>query len=60
MAYMQWVNSTLGRLRHLIRPSDLEALLLTRRYWALASAPPGYTGSPTAGSALLDIEVNER
>ena len=63
LAYLQWVNSTLGTLRHLIRPGDLEALLLTRRYWTLVSmpsSPPNYAGPATAVYELLNMELDER
>jgi hypothetical protein len=60
VGYVQWVNSTLAQLRHLIQYRDLEALLLTPRYWILVAASPGYTGPTTAVAALLDVELDER
>lgn len=57
-AYTECVNSTLGALRHLIRPVDLEALLLTQRYWLLQSLA-AMAGS-TSVNLLLNAEVEER
>jgi hypothetical protein len=51
MAYAQWANNTVRQLRHLIRPADLEALILTRRYWVIQSLA-GMAGGPQVNVLL--------
>lgn len=57
-AYCQWANNTIRQLQNMIRPADLEAHVLTQRYWhllVLASAE----GTPVF-TELLNMEVEER
>jgi len=57
-AYCEWANNAVRQLRHVIRTDDLEALVLTQRYWVLQSLA-ALAGTPVVND-LLDMEVEER
>jgi hypothetical protein len=58
LQFAQWANNTIRQLRHLIRPSDLEALVLTRRYWTLQSLVA--MAGTVQINHLLNMEMDER
>jgi len=58
LGYGNWANDTVGLLRHMIRPVDLEAMVLTRRYWAIQSLAHDQ-GTPVVNQ-LLNMEIEER
>jgi PIN domain len=56
-AYIRWVADAVRMLRRQIRPSDLDELVLTRRYWALQSQP---TSPVDPVGVLVETELDER
>jgi hypothetical protein len=56
--YCRWANNTVRQLRHLIGSADLEALVLTRRYWA-AQSLAAFVNTPVMNE-LLNMEMDER
>ncbi|MDX6230916.1 MAG: hypothetical protein QOI76_4306 [Frankiales bacterium] len=56
-AYIQWANDSVGLLRKLVGPNDLESLVLTRRYWVLQDKAT-IDGGPLA--YLLNTAIDEQ
>lgn len=56
-AYIKWVDLGANTLRHLVQPSDVEALVLTKRYWVLQSLVAQVVWQV---GMLVDAEVQER
>jgi hypothetical protein len=42
VAYCRWVMNSASQLRYVLRPEDIDKLVLTRRQWALQAADPGH------------------
>lgn len=59
--YIGWANNAARVLRHQIRASDIDRMVLTQRYWLLQSLNP-VPNSNAFGSIidLLETEIDER
>jgi len=57
-AYIRWANESERRLRTLLRNTDLEKLILTKRYWALLSMAMSAQAAPI--THVLDNEIDDR
>ncbi|MFE4459517.1 PIN domain-containing protein [Nocardia tengchongensis] len=59
--YLAWANEAARALRHIVRATDIDRLVLTRRYWMLQSMNC-IPNSPTYGLVmdLLETELSER
>ncbi|MGL5824631.1 MAG: PIN domain-containing protein [Nocardioides sp.] len=56
-AYLQWIANAVRALRYQIRETELEKLLLTRRYWTVQAL----VGGPVAlARDLIDVELDDR
>ena len=64
-AYLTWANNAVELLNTLIGPTDLERLVLTRRYWTIQEAPlvvprAGELTEWAAMNHLVNVELGER
>lgn len=56
-AYLRWANGAVRLLSHSVRPTDLEELVLTRRYWSLQDMVSGTVGMTRD---LVEVEIDDR
>jgi len=56
-AYQQWANNAARQLSYLLRPADLDRLVLTRRYWLLQRLP---AAQGQDFYSPVDLELEER
>jgi hypothetical protein len=59
-AYLNWAHETIRLLRNLIRPDDLDRLVMTRRYWHLLGQGDVPDSNLAAVRAVADLELDER
>ncbi|MDO7868180.1 PIN domain-containing protein [Nocardioides jiangxiensis] len=53
--YSQWAGEAVRLLRGHVRDTDIDGLVLTRRYWALQAAT-----ASTDVATIIDVEIDER
>ena len=56
-AYLRWTANTVRLLRHQTRETDIESLVLTRRYWTLQAMAGGPVGMVRD---LVEVEIDDR
>ena len=56
--YLGWANTSAERLGYLVRPGDIERLVLTRRHWTLQTLDPA--AQPTSLHQFVALEIDER
>lgn len=57
VAYLDWANESARMLHHMLGPTDVDRLVLTRRYWVLQSMPASVIDPQ---GRLLGVEVAQR
>ena len=55
--YLRWANEAVRMLRHHVRESELERLVLTRRYWTMLAMATGPVG---LARDLVELEIDDR
>lgn len=58
--YLEWANSATSRLSLLLRPGDIERLVLTKRHWTLVGLDPATQPSTLYGLVALEIDQRDR
>jgi rRNA-processing protein FCF1 len=58
--YLQWSNDSVRRLGGVLRPSDVDRLVLTRRHWAIQGMDPATQPNTLYSVVSLEIEERER
>jgi hypothetical protein len=59
-AYFRWVGDAESTLTNQVHRSDIERLLHTPRYWALAQMAEEPSNYPCATNELLNLEIQQR
>lgn len=60
LAYTAWANEATRALRGRVSPSDVDRLVLTRRYWLMQSTYEGWASTGEPWMSLLQVELDER
>lgn len=55
--YLRWAANAVRMLRHQAREADVEALVLTRRYWVIQALVGGPIGT---ARDLVEVEIDDR
>ena len=58
--YLGWANTATSRLSLLLRPGDIDRLVLTKRHWALIGLDPVTQPNTLYGLVALEIDQRDR
>jgi len=58
--YLGWANTATSRLSLLLRPGDIDRLVLTKRHWALVGLDPATQPNTLYGLVALEIDQRDR
>ncbi len=58
VAYARWARDAASQLAKMLRPEDVDRLVLTRRHWVIQGLDPG--GLPETIELLVNLELEER